>query len=169
MNVRTPLALALLIATATPAAPEIYRLELAAGTSFETRYPPLADPEAPERILLLTDAGNWIALPRSIVRRVAVDTEERGFGRRLDALTVGVGPAMNDAPPGGGVTGSPSPPDALTLLARLFERRFEALPGARVEQFVEPEQAGETPLRYTLEALPAVGAATRFLTPQDRP
>jgi len=152
---------------ALPAATEIYRVELVGGTFFETRYWPIEDPEALDRVLLLTDTGNWIALPRRMVRHVAVGIEERGFGRRLDAQTVALGSAMNDAP---AANASETPAgDALALLTRLFDRRFEALPPSHVEQFVEPEQAEGIPLRYSLEGLPPVGSATRFVTPQDRP
>jgi hypothetical protein len=146
---------------------ELYRVELVGGGAFESRYLPIEDPDAPERVLLLTDVGNWIVLPRQIIRRVTVDIEARGFGRRLDAQTIALGPAMNDA--AGRATGRAASEDPVALLSRLFERRFAALPLANVEQFVEPEQAAGIPLNYSLGPVPQVGSAERFVTPQDRP
>jgi len=167
---RPPIALLLTLLTLGvegAASAEVYRVDLVGGTAFESRYSPMEDPERPDRVLLLTDAGNWISLPRRLVGHVAVGIEERGFGRRLDAATVAVGPALNDAP-SAQVAESPAG-EALAFLARLFDRRFDALAASHVEQFVEPEQAEGIPLPYGLESLPPVGSATRFVTPQDRP
>jgi hypothetical protein len=170
---RTPLSVWLLAAAVAPLPlsqslhAELYRVELVGGGSFDSRYLPIEDPVAPERVLLLTDVGNWVSLPRRVIRRVTVDIETRGFGRRLDAQTIAVGPAMNDAAaPSAGRAASDDP---VALLTRLFERRFEALPLANVEQFVEPEHAAGIPLSYSLGSVPQVGSAERFVTPQDRP
>lgn len=164
------LVLAVAVVTAVfspPVRAELYRVELVGGGLFESRYLPIEDPDAAERVLLLTDVGNWVALPRRTIRKVTVDIEARGFGRRLDAQTIALGPAMNDAAVP--ATGRAGADDPVSLLTRLFERRFEALPLVNVEQFVEPDEAAGIPLSYSLGSVPQVGSAERFVTPQDRP
>ena len=83
---------------ATPAAAEIFHVELADGHVFDTRYQPEEASWDSNLMLLLTDTGNWIAVPKADVAGITTETETKGFGQVVNTTTVVLGWAANDAP-----------------------------------------------------------------------
>ena len=81
---------------AVPATAEVFTVSLHNGTSFQTRYQPQAAPWDQNKILFLTDEGNWIALANADVAGVSTDTETKGFGYTLNTTTIALGWAPND-------------------------------------------------------------------------
>lgn len=142
-------AAAALCLPATPLAAEIFHVELADGHVFDTRYQPEEASWDSDVVLLLTDTGNWIAVPKADIAGITTETETKGFGQVIDTTTVVLGWAANDAP---------LPEDearfaAVERLQQMFEQRQGQ--DYTVEQFVEPSEAGRG-------GLPAWGA-----TPED--
>jgi hypothetical protein len=143
-------AAAALCLPATPAAAEIFHVELADGHVFDTRYQPEEASWDSNLVLLLTDTGNWIAVPKADVAGITTETETKGFGQVVNTTTVVLGWAANDAP---------LPEDearfaAVERLQQMFEQQRQGQ-DYTVEQFVEPSEAGRG-------GLPAYGA-----TPPD--
>lgn len=123
---------------ALPALAETYTVQLSNGTHFETRYQPKVASWDESMVLVLTDVGNWIAIDQADIVSVDVATEQDGFGKVIDTLTVSLGWAPNDAP-------AEDPEAALDPMSRLlnFLQAEEAnRPDYSVQQFVEPGQAG---------------------------
>jgi hypothetical protein len=87
----------LLVAASLPAVAEIFRVALTNGTVLETRYKPEAASWDPNQVLLLTDVGNWIGVPKDEVKEVTSDTETRGFGLLINTTTIAIGLSANDA------------------------------------------------------------------------
>lgn len=83
---------------ATPAAAETYTVTLVNGKTIESRYQPQEASWNPDMVLIMTDQGNQIALPRAEITNVVSETEARGFGKRIDTMTVDLGFAPNVAP-----------------------------------------------------------------------
>ncbi len=138
MKTRCTIVASALLLMAFPALAELYTVELANGTSFESRYRPKEVAWDETKILLLTDVGNWIALERSDIVRVTTDTEEQGFGKVIDVHTIALGWAPNDAP-------VENPEDALDPTSRLLnylQAQQDNQPDYTVDQFVEPGEAG---------------------------
>ncbi len=86
-------ALALL---AGPALAETYTVSLRGGGTILTRYQPQEASWDRNMILVLSDVGNWAALPRQDITSIKSDALNRGFGRRVDATTVVLGWSAND-------------------------------------------------------------------------
>ncbi len=142
-------ALALL---ALPAAGESFVVTLTDGTTFETRYQPQEASWDPGMVLLLTEVGNWIGLPADSIAEVTSDVDSEGFGTRINATTIALGPAPNDAAipeegegAAGGAAAAQSQQNAL-LEAYLQQR--EAEQRYTVEQFVEPNETMGIPSRF---------------------
>lgn len=144
---RALVALALALLVAAPAAAEVYFIELADGNRFESRYQPEEASWDNDMLLLLTEYGTWIALPKAEVASITTDTESKGFGTVVDTTTVILGFAANDAP-------APGDETQLSEVDRLQQLIQSQQPqNFTVEQFVEPGQAGGT-----TGGLPALGA-----------
>mgnify|MGYP007073203895 CR=1 FL=1 len=138
MKTRCSIVASALVLVALPALAETYTVELANGTSFESRYRPKEVAWDETKVLLLTDVGNWIALERSEILSVTTDTETQGFGKVIDVHTIALGWAPNDAP-------AESPEDALDPTSRLLnflQAERENAPDYSVQQFVDPSEAG---------------------------
>jgi hypothetical protein len=162
------MAVAALCLPAPPLAAEIFHVELADGHVFDTRYKPEEASWDSNVVLLLTDTGNWIALPKADIAGITTETEAKGFGQVVDTTTIVLGWAANDAP---------LPEDearfaAVERLQQMFEQQRQDY---TVEQFVEPSEAGQgglpaygaTPPDFTYFGdLGALGAAT---APPPRP
>jgi hypothetical protein len=74
----------------------IYTVTIKNGTTFETRYKPVAAEWDANVTMLQTDRGNWIALETTEIADVASNIEVSGFGYHLDANTIVVGASPND-------------------------------------------------------------------------
>ena len=158
------LALALL---ALPAAAESFEVTLVDGTKFETRYQPQEASWDPSMVLLLTEVGNWIGLPKASIASVDADVDAGGFGTRLNSTTIALGPSPNDAAiPGeegtGGAAAAAQNQQNALLEAYLQQRQAEQ--SYTVEQFVEPNQTMGIPSRFV--GSPS-GGGTGFPFPQQ--
>lgn len=133
------LALALL---AMPAAAETFTVELTNGTSFVTRYQPQEAGWDANLVLLMTEHGNWIAVPRQDIVNVKSSTESEGFGRLINTTTIDLGWAPNDNP-------LPETEQAQTPLDVLQNLLQQERPVYDQHQFVSPSEAGGgLPLGY---------------------
>jgi hypothetical protein len=127
---------ALLIAV--PATAEIYTVTLSNGNTFETRYRPKEAGWDTSKIMVLNDVGNWITVDKADVVSVISETENEGFGKVIDTMTIAIGWSPNDAP-------EATPEEAMDPMTRLLN--FLAAeqanqPDYSVPQFVEPGDAG---------------------------
>lgn len=137
-----------LCASASPAAAEIFHVELADGEVFDTRYQPEEASWDSTLVLLLTDTGNWIAVPKAEISAITTETENKGFGQVIDTTTVVLGWAANDAP----LPGEESEFSAIERLQQFYQDQ-QAQQDYTVDQFVEPGEAGRG------GGLPAYGAS----------
>lgn len=145
------LALAVLALLALPAAAESFEVTLTDGTMFETRYQPQEASWDPSMVLLLTEVGNWIGLPKDSIASVVADLGETGFGTRLNATTISLGPAPNDAViPGQEAAGGPggAPGSQQNALLEAYLRQQQAEQSYSIQQFVEPNQTQGIPSRF---------------------
>lgn len=133
-----PLLVALaVVLVALPVAAETFTLKLKNGNSFETRYRPQVASWDPDMVMMLTDHGHWIALPRAEVEEVISDFEQRGFGKIIDTTTIDLGIAPNDQPTPEDAQG-PTALEQLQSVLQQQERSYD------IQQFVSPGQAGQT-------------------------
>lgn len=122
LRLAIPMVLAALMGSAAQAA--VYTVTLKNGTTFETRYKPVAAEWDSNVTMLMTDKGNWVALEAAEIADVASNIEVSGYGYHLDAQTIVLGASPNDlvdddaeAGEGGGGAGAaaqeeaPPPPD----------------------------------------------------------
>jgi hypothetical protein len=146
MSVLLLLAAVLLVAVPV-SAQAVFQVTLDNGSVFESRYQPQEAAWNPQMVLMMTEGGNWIALPREQIVQVTSDIEVRGIGRMIDAATIDLGWAPNDAP-------VPEEEDAATSQLRMLQQLIEQQGQQQnydVEQFVSPGRAGQTgglPLGY---------------------
>ncbi len=139
MKTRLVIVLSLVfVLAALPAAAEIYTITMADGGEFESRQEPKEVDWDDDLVMVLTDVGNWIALEKADVVSVEVDTENRGFGKVIDAHTISLGWAPNDNP----VDDPEAALDPMTRLLSFLENEQANRPDYSVDQFVEPGQAG---------------------------
>jgi hypothetical protein len=133
-----PLLLVLVVVlVALPAMAETFTVKLKNGNSFETRYRPQEASWDPDMVMMLTDHGHWIALPRAEVDEVVSDFEERGFGKIIDTTTIDLGIAPNDLP----TPDQAQTPSALEQLQSILQQQQRSYD---IQQFVSPGQAGRT-------------------------
>lgn len=136
---------------AAPAAAEIYTLTLANGETIDSRHRPMIAPWDEGKILLQTDVGNWVSLPKAEITDVRVDVEAAGYGRVIDGTTVDMGLTANDRP----ATGSrPSPEEQLLEFVRSQQRER---PVYDTQQFVDPSETSGIPVWMTDRTTPPLG------------
>jgi hypothetical protein len=130
--------LALLLAVPCAAAAETYTVTLDNGHEILTRYQPKVSLPDEGKVLLLTEKGNWISIPRERVVGIKSNTESRGFGRMINNTTIDLGLSPNDVE-------EPSlvPTDPTTALLNMMAAQ-SAKPERdySVQQFVNTENAG---------------------------
>jgi hypothetical protein len=146
------LALALL---ALPAAAESFHVTLTDGTTFETRYQPQEASWDASMVLLLTEVGNWIGLPKDAIASVVADMGETGFGTRINSTTISLGPAPNDAAipeeeevAAGRAAGPAAARNAQEQLLESYMQQRQAEQSYSIQQFVEPNQTQGIPSRF---------------------
>jgi hypothetical protein len=110
----------------------IYSVTLTNGTVFETRQQPTQASWDPSMLELLSETGNWIALPKSVVQSVASIAEARGYGRVINTTTIDLGFAPNDVAEADRAAGRQLSPMEEAFESRAYDQK----------QFVEPEAAG---------------------------
>lgn len=138
---------------AAPVAAEIFTVTLTNGTTIQTRFQPREADWSPDHVLILTEVGNQIALPRVDIVEVAARTEQLGFGKVIDTKTVDLGLAPNDAP----VPEEGEGPSDFDRLQRLLQQD-------RIDydqrQFVSPSEAGGgLPVGYGVGAASGSGSS----------
>lgn len=126
-----------IVLVVSPALAESFTVKLKSGETFETRYRPHTASWDPEMVMLMTDFGHWIALPRTDIEIVESDFEIRGFGKIIDTVTIDLGIAPNDLP----APGEEQAPSALEQLQSILQQQERSYD---VPQFVSPGQAGQT-------------------------
>lgn len=95
MNQRTILIALVLSLLPAVAFGEVFTVVLKSGATFDTRYRPV-DAEWDSSIsMILTDQGNWIALPKSDILDVTSSVEESGYGVQIDSTTILLGWTYN--------------------------------------------------------------------------
>lgn len=147
------LVLAVAALCAVPAAAEIYHVQLANGEEFDSRYPPEEASWDSDLLLFHTETGNWVGIQRDEVVAVAIETELRGAGRRIDATTVYVGRTANAGTDPDAEEADP----AVALLQSIYEQS-QAQQNYTIEQFVEPgETGGGIPVGFTQQVTPPIG------------
>ena len=146
------LALALIVSIpGVAAAKNAFTVTLKSGASFDSLRQPQEAPWDKDMLLVLTEAGNWIALPKTDVDRITAAIERSGLARMIDSKTIGIGKIDDgeeeeegEGTPGEGARGS----DALDRLEGFFTSLQEGINDSRPtynpEQFVNPEDAGNT-------------------------
>ncbi len=147
-----PLAAVLLLAAA-PLTAEVYTVTLNNGNTFETQYRPRLASSDGDKILLITEQGNWISLLTSDVADVTSQTEMRGFGKVINTTTIELGEAPNDLPDPGA---EGQAVDSTTQLLNYLTS--QQAPVYNVEQFAEPNTGGGIPLGFTNSVTPPLGA-----------
>jgi hypothetical protein len=139
---KTRIAIVLSLATALmalPAAAEVYTVKLANGTEFESRQEPVEVDWDENVVMVLTDVGNWIAVDKSQIADVEIETENQGFGKVIDTHTIALGWAPNDQP----AEDPEAALDPTTRLLNFLQAQQENQPDYSVEQFVDPSEAGQ--------------------------
>ncbi len=119
---------------------DAFTVTLDNGNTLTSRYQPKLSMPDESKVMLLTDTGNWIALPRERVVGVTSKTELRGFGRVINTTTIALGFAPNEGSPEDEAAAA----DPTTQLLNYLTQRDAA--GERdysVEQFVDTESAGQ--------------------------
>lgn len=151
-----PLLAAATLTLATPALlAEEYTVKLQNGTEFRTLRQPQQASWDSSVAMILTDAGNWIGVPKADIVGIGTRTEARRLGRVIDSKTIEVGMSVNDAPTDEELAEEDKARDPyleslerLEALARGPER-----PNVSVEQFVNPEDTQGLPTTYGNEGL----------------
>lgn len=147
-------ALALLVVL--PAAAEYHTVKLKNGNSFDTLYRPRLASEGGDKVLVITETGNWISLPVSAIESVTSHLEARGFGKVINTTTILIGTAPNDAEVPGDQTEALDPATRLLNYLENQQRPQQAAP-FNVQQFAEPNSVGGMPLGFTNSTTPPLG------------
>ncbi len=187
MKIQTSLisltAVALVALLAMPAfATGTFTVHLTNGHEFTTlRQPKEADWDE-SLMIILTDAGNWIAIPKDSVDIVSASVQEAGFGTILDSKTILMGVHISTSPiDDEGELNEDGEEAAETgamtaILSRynefmdqLEDRTFTgggsggAAEGFTTEQFAEPGSGGGAPYdTYATDAAPSSGGGGDF-------
>lgn len=138
-----------LVLAAVPAVADAYTVTLTNGAVLESRYQPQEASWNPDMVLLMTDQGNPIALSRAEIRSVVSEVEARGFGKRIDTMTIDLGFAPNNAP-------VPEEEDQFTQQLNRLQQVLQGNQQERsydVEQFMSPGEinrrgSGGLPVGY---------------------
>ena len=137
---RLCLSLTALSLVAAPAAAELFTVTLTNGSVIETQYQPQEASWDHGMVLLMTEVGNWVGVPKSEVKSVVSEITSKGYGIVINTTTVLLGTAPNDASvPGDGKAAATDP--VLAALQALQGQQQAAPPPYSIQQFVEP---GET-------------------------
>jgi len=138
---------------ALPASATVYTVTLKNGTTFDTRYQPEQASWDGDKVVLLTEFGNRIALSAADIDSVTIDSESRGFGHQLNSSTMVLGWAPNDAIDPSSDEGKA----AMAADAAAAAAAAQAPPVYNQQQFVEPGATTGLPVWVTgTNAVPQV-------------
>ena len=142
----------------------VYSVALKNGTTFDTRYQPEEASWDPDKVVLMTEFGNRIALAASEIESVTVDSESRGFGHQLNNTTMALGWAPNDALDASSDEGKA----ALAADAAASAAAANAPQVYNQQQFVEPGALTGLPVWMTgVNAVPQVQPSQPSAPPQQ--
>jgi hypothetical protein len=141
---------ALTFVSAAPAGAELYDIRLHNGGRIQSRQAPIAVDYLPDRLLVLTEVGNWVGLATDDIASIEAMTESRGFGTVIDTTTISLGVAPNDRIEAQEL-------DPQERLLQMLEQRSRPRENYSVEQFAEPSEAGGIPIWMTGVTTPPLG------------
>ena len=146
-NVPAILILLVLLAAA-PVAADVFTVTLTSGNTFLTRYQPHQSDTRADQVLLLTEFGNWISLPKEAIVSVTSDTESKGFGTVLDSQTIALGwiPPSGKAQADAAAEGAPLDPTAQLLQFMQQQSTPAPAPVYSNALTVEPSQSSGIPI-----------------------
>jgi hypothetical protein len=142
----------LALGCAVPSGAELFFVTLTNGTTFETAYQPQAASWDPGMVLLLTEQGNWIGLPKTDIQEVRSESQIAGYGRAIDNNTFELGFAPNDATDPNAKPADPAESRAQMLEQMLMQQQQEADQrradeSYTIKQFVNPSELQGIPSR----------------------
>jgi hypothetical protein len=154
-------ALAVCALVALPVAAETYHVNLCNGQSYATRYPPEEASWDADTLLIITETGNWIGVRRAAIDRIEIETELRGFGKRLNATTIFMGRSPNSAQ---AEETELTPAERQNQLLEQLIGQQQSQPDYTMQQFVEPDALGQgatggSPVGFTQQSTPPIGVA----------
>jgi hypothetical protein len=137
---------------ATPATADLFYVTLTNGNVVESAYEPQEASWDSSMVLLMTEVGNWIGIPKDKIEKVESGTQKSGFGVRINSTTVAIGWAPNDAEDPNAVPADGQPNsaleqrvnDAIQNLNQFVDNSHERQ-NYSVDQFVEPDQTQGIP------------------------
>lgn len=142
----------LVLVAVSPLAADVFTVTLTSGSTFITRYQPHQSETQENKVLLMTEFGNWIFLPKDAIVSVTSDTESKGFGTVLDSQTIALGwvpPSVGtpDSADGGGAAGELDP---TTRLINFMREQNAPAPAQNYsnELVVEPSQSSGIPVGF---------------------
>lgn len=129
------------LVAAAPVSAEAFRVRLVNGNEFVSNYSPVVAPYDSDKMLIMTDVGNTIAVLKEDIAEVITDQQVRAFGKRIDTTTIEVGWSANDAPP---------PEQQTTPLSQTAQRRLAPLqqPVFNSPLVAEPNAGGGIPVSF---------------------
>ena len=142
---------------AGPLAADVFTVTMTSGGTFASRYQPHQSDTEEGKVLLLTEYGNWISLPKEAIVSVVSNTEAKGFGTVLDSQTIALGwipPSSKSA------IEDEAEVDATTQLINFMREQNTTAPAPVFtnELVVEPSQSTGIPMSFTNQSTPPLGA-----------
>lgn len=142
---------------AAPLTAEIYKIRMKSGNEFVSKYKPRQAWYSEDKLLIMTEAGNIVALDKSEIETVESDIESRGFGVVIDTATVMVGVRPNDMP----VLDDDAINQALDRASRLQSLRPAQTQNFSSPLFSEPNGGGGLPVGFLNTVTPPIGNPPR--------
>lgn len=168
---RCAFAILVLALVALPAAGESFEVVMNDGSTFETRYQPQEASWDPSLVLLLTEVGNWIGLPKNQIASVVAEFGESNFGARINSTTISLGLAPNNAeiPDEGEASGAAAAQNQQNALLESYLQQRDAEQSYTIQQFVEPGQTMGVPSRFVGSPTGGVGGGSGLPFPPQLP
>jgi len=133
--------------TGGPLVADVFTVTLTSGNTFVTRYQPHQSESRENQILLMTEFGNWIALPKDAVVSIESDTESKGFGTVLDSQTIALGTVpQSSGSQSEADAGAPLDPTAQLIQMMQQQNAPVAAPAYSNQLVVEPSQSSGIPI-----------------------
>ncbi|MDH3744734.1 MAG: YgdI/YgdR family lipoprotein [Acidobacteriota bacterium] len=143
---------------AGPASAAVFTVTLTNDSTIETHYRPIESADDESKVKMITENGNWISLPKDLVKSITSDFEVKGYGTVLNSGTIVLGWSPNNAPTGaeGGEL------DSTERMLNYFQQRDAnnvAPAPYSVQQFVEPNSQGGIPISFGGRTTPPIGSS----------
>ncbi|MEM1249280.1 MAG: hypothetical protein AAGK22_23085 [Acidobacteriota bacterium] len=140
-----------------PLTAQVYKIQMKSGNEFVSKYKPRQAWYSEDKLLIMTKAGNIVALDKSDIETVESDLESRGFGVVIDTTTVMVGTRPNDMP----VLDDDAINQALDRASRLQSLRGRQPQNFSSPLFSEPNGGGGLPVGFLNTVTPPIGNPPR--------